>query len=728
MSGRPRHGLPRVGFVLGFAAALVLGLANLAGASRTGPVATPPTNVSPPTIAGVAQQGQILRAKPGLWRPKSRSLELSYRWEICVDGRVDCTPVPRANDGIFALRPGDLGRSVRLVVTASNEAGSMSAASARTAYVGPAPDGAPQNLLLPAISGTLLTGMTLTAKAETWSGRPPVRLLYHWRRCDDDGGPCEFIGLRDDDVEKGRTYTLRAEDAGRTLRVLVIAENAFGTSAALSNPTTIIGPVPPKPPRNTSLPTIAGVARQGATLTASSGTWASPQPTRLSFQWLRCSASGGACESIPRATTRMRALTSDDVGHTMRVRVTATNSRGSTSATSRPTALVTPGGDAPRNAARPTLFGTPLQGERLTLTTGSWTGTRPIAYSYEWVRCGPALAKCAAVRGATGSRYVVSRADVGNRLIGAVIARNRFGASRAQSNATPVILGVPLNMSLPTISGGVMEGEMLTVTPGSWTSPAPISFGYQWTRCSAEGDFASCVPIVVTSRPTYRLTAADVGHRLFAQVKALNKFGASYVNSLLTPVVAAAPVGTLTIAAIRHVVTYGYRVALSGVLVNGRPREQVALIERPFGSKARTRSNAAVTSATGVWSCFARPLIRTTYQAQVRGRTSTIITVAVRPRLRLGRVAPGRFSLRVFAARSFAGRFAVVQRWNRDRHRWVGIKRIYLRGSRLGVEPTVVSRATFRLRADRGRFIRVLLPTRRSGPGYLQGTSNRVRT
>jgi hypothetical protein len=119
--------------------------------------------------------------------------------------------------------------------------------------------------------------------------------------------------------------------------------------------------------------------------------------------------------------------------------------------------------------------------------------------------------------------------------------------------------------------------------------------------------------------------------------------------------------------------------------------------------------------------------MRTSYQVQVRDRTSSTVTLLVRPRLRLGRVAPGRFSVRVFAARSFGGKFAVVQRWSRDRGRWVGVKKVRLRGTRLGVKPTVVSRATFRIEGQRGRLIRVLLPTRQSGPGYLTGSSNRIR-
>jgi hypothetical protein len=270
-----------------------------------------------------------------------------------------------------------------------------------------------------------------------------------------------------------------------------------------------------------------------------------------------------------------------------------------------------------------------------------------------------------------------------------------------------------------------MEGEMLTVSPGSWTGPGPISFGYQWTRCSAKGDFASCVPIVVTSNPSYRLTAADVGHRLFVQVKARNRFGASFMNSAETAIVAAGPARVLTIGAARTVVTYGHRVVLSGVLLNARPGDRVSIVERPLGE--RPRLHPAIVSASGEWRYLARPRVRTTYQAQIEDRVSGIVTVRVRPRLRFGRIASSRFSVRVFAARSFAGRYAIVERWNGGRHQWIGVRRIYLRGTGLGGEPTEISRITFRLRAPRGRLLRVVLPSRQASPGYLRAVSNRVR-
>jgi hypothetical protein len=61
----------------------------------------------------------------------------------------------------------------------------------------------------------------------------------------------------------------------------------------------------------------------------------------LSYQWLRCDRNGGSCASIASATGQSYALSSADVGQTVRVRVTARNSAGSRSSTSVPSAVVT---------------------------------------------------------------------------------------------------------------------------------------------------------------------------------------------------------------------------------------------------------------------------------------------------------------------------------------------------------------------------------------------------
>ncbi len=104
-------------------------------------------------------------------------------------------------------------------------------------------------------------------------------------------------------------------------------------------------------PRNTSPPTISGTTQIGSTLTANPGTWIGTGIT-YAYRWRRCDRDGGSCADISNANARAYTLRSVDVGHTLRVRVTATLQGHSGSAISAATAII-------RGAAAPPASGCP---------------------------------------------------------------------------------------------------------------------------------------------------------------------------------------------------------------------------------------------------------------------------------------------------------------------------------------------------------------------------------
>jgi IPT/TIG domain len=89
-------------------------------------------------------------------------------------------------------------------------------------------------------------------------------------------------------------------------------------------------------PVNETPPTIAGYPMEGRTLRAENGTWENG-PTSYAYQWLLCNASGESCSSIEGATAQAYTVTSEDLGHTLKVEVTASNAGGHGTATSAPT-------------------------------------------------------------------------------------------------------------------------------------------------------------------------------------------------------------------------------------------------------------------------------------------------------------------------------------------------------------------------------------------------------
>ena len=105
-------------------------------------------------------------------------------------------------------------------------------------------------------------------------------------------------------------------------------------------------------PTNKTLPTVTGIPEAGQTLTAHRGTWTG-SPTSFSFAWSRCDTGGNACAAIGGATGRGYTINAVDVGHTLRVTVTARNGSGAGHATSAPTAIVSPSGCTPGTGAIP---------------------------------------------------------------------------------------------------------------------------------------------------------------------------------------------------------------------------------------------------------------------------------------------------------------------------------------------------------------------------------------
>ncbi len=199
----------------------------------------------------------------------------------------------------------------------------------------------------------------------------------------------------------------------------------------------------PSPPVNTAPPVISGMPQAGQTLTASAGTWSGTQPISYTYQWSRCDATGANCATAPGVTGASYPVTSADVGITLRVVVTAANSVGTSSSTSSATTVVQPASSPPLNTAPPTISGTPQQGQVLNANPGSWNGTQPISYGYQWMRCDAGGGNCGAITGGTSASYVITSADVGNTVLVVVTAGNSVGSASATSQATPVVQASP---------------------------------------------------------------------------------------------------------------------------------------------------------------------------------------------------------------------------------------------------------------------------------------------
>ena len=219
------------------------------------------------------------------------------------------------------------------------------------------------------------------------------------------------------------------------LWLLILAAAAYGSPSAA--------------PVNVDPPTITGTTRVGEALTAHNGTWDNA-PTSFRYRWLRCNALGNSCVLLA-ANGQTYRLGQDDVGHTMRVRVTAVNADGSANARSEQTDVIQSNAPPLNNTARPTITGEARVGQELSATEGTWTGN-PTSFAFQWQRCDIDAVTCLDVVGATGRTYGVRLADLGFRLRVQVVARADTRTGTSTSAPTEVVQPTtPVTNARPTL-------------------------------------------------------------------------------------------------------------------------------------------------------------------------------------------------------------------------------------------------------------------------------------
>jgi hypothetical protein len=342
----------------------------------------PPVNSGLPAVTGTAQQGQALSAQNGSWTNEPTSF--TYAWQRCDTTGANCARIASATAQSYTLVAADVGSTIRVAVTASNSRGaSAPATSAQSAVVaaqqssatfGKSTVGASSETFvserkrvnryaLPT-PGSVTKLSVYLAKTSTSgqqalkgliyadTGTAPGALLgvseqltFHSTNAAGwydlvfsaplklaagnywigvmTGASAGVAGFRFDSVTASRDWNTNTYAAGPS--------NPFGSVTTDAEQTSLYATYTPQSapsaPVNTAPPTITGTAQQGQALTAQNGSWTN-EPTSFTYHWTRCGSAGANCAPVSGATAKTYALTSPDVGSTLRVSVIATNGGG----------------------------------------------------------------------------------------------------------------------------------------------------------------------------------------------------------------------------------------------------------------------------------------------------------------------------------------------------------------------------------------------------------------
>jgi Ca2+-binding RTX toxin-like protein len=298
----------------------------------------PPTNVSYPTITptlGDTQPvlGHFVTAGIGSWTGEF-PISYKFQWKRCtaadpVNG--PCADIPEATSSFYKPSEDDVGKRLRVAVTATNREGSASQNSEVSEVVIAL---APHNRDTPELFGGNTVDSPITVEGGTWDGSTPITFTYSWRICNPQGDPetcVQIPGATDD------TFTPTADDIGRAIRVWVTGTNVAGSDVVVTNHTFPIVDKAHFAPSASISPLVGGTPGIGRQLTANIGEYDGDAPIKTQFSWQRCDATGEACHVIAKAKKVVYFPTPADVGYTLRIAVVATNTYGDTTELSTPT-------------------------------------------------------------------------------------------------------------------------------------------------------------------------------------------------------------------------------------------------------------------------------------------------------------------------------------------------------------------------------------------------------
>ena len=434
------------------------------------------------------------------------------------------------------LTASEQGQTIQVRVSFTDDAGNETTlTSAATEAVAAKPNSLATGE--PSISGTARVGDTLTADTSGIAdadGLENATFSYQWIRND---------GSTETDIQDatGSIYTLVDADEGQTIKVKVSFTDDAGNEETLTS--TATGSVAARPNTSaTGRPTISGPARVGETLTVDTSGIADAdglENATFSYQWV--GNDGSSDTDIAGATDSGYMLVADDVGQTIKVRVSFSDDAGNeTTLTSTATEAVAA---RPNTSAtgRPSISGTVRVGEVLTADTSGIAdddGLTNVFYGYQWVAGGTDLG------GATGSTYTLTASEQGKTIRVRVSFTDDAGNQESLTSAATDEVAVRPNSPAtgqPIISGTVRVGDMLTAdTSGIADADGldNVSYRYQWVVT----DRGAYFDISGETGASYTLVAADRGLYIQVRVSFTDDAGnRETLTSALTDVVAAAP-------------------------------------------------------------------------------------------------------------------------------------------------------------------------------------------
>jgi len=188
-------------------------------------VAPTPNPVPTPTmtLTGALNVGQTLTAAAGTWSPTPDSFR--YVWKRGSSASTTTwTTISGQSGSSYVLSAADRGKFIRVEVTGIKAGSSPTTVSKVSGSAIAA--GTFATTATPTITGTLKVRSVLTANEGTWNPRPDS-FTYRWMSSSTAEGNYTAIS-----GATAKTYTLKAADRNRFIKVVITAVKAGYTTSA----------------------------------------------------------------------------------------------------------------------------------------------------------------------------------------------------------------------------------------------------------------------------------------------------------------------------------------------------------------------------------------------------------------------------------------------------------------------------------------------------------------
>ena len=497
-----------------------------------------PANKSAASITGGAQEGQTLTANTGIWTGAA-PLTYTYQWRHCNGSGESCTSITGATGATYALSHGDVGDTIRVVVTATNALGFASSTSAATATV---------SVPVPAYVSKFGTH---GSGAGELGGAKGIALDGKGDFVVSDEGNAR-VDVFKENGEFVKMFGSYGSGAGQFGEIKGIAVDSKGDIWVADQGNSRISEFNEKGEYLKAIGSAGTGAGQfkevkGVAIDVHNNVWVADTGNNrvekfnekgefvATYGW---GVSNGE-EKAETCTSSCRAgNTGTGHGQFAKPRTLAADSAGNIWITDTGNTRVE---ELNEKGEYLRVFG----------STGSSNGQfyEPIgitvdSHSNVWVTdAGNSRVQEFNEKGEYDTQFGAAGSSNGQLNEPWSVRVNSHGEIFVSDSANYRIqtfapTGSPESTTTPTISGELLSGQTLRASSGNWKGAATITYTYQWEDCNTSGE--SCAAIPGATGSAHLLAAGDIGHTLRVVISATNPAGTLTSTSGATEVVAAA--------------------------------------------------------------------------------------------------------------------------------------------------------------------------------------------